>query len=954
MLSVLWISIQSTAQIEIIEKVFASRPTNFRSEIEIIDTIAFFYVYDVEGGATTYNLDETTFGTEDFKFFLVYRHKTLNKCGLIIYDEKASHFTEPVCDSIYFIKAKDYVFTEGYNPDGSYSSTYKASKLNFIFGYKDKKSELWEIGFADANYYSKKIGEVEREIFKAVTFSEITVDEYYTTVYGVFANLRTNEIVSSAILNTELVALEAYAYHYDYYEYEYDSYSEEGDVITAPTFESRLLYSPVEIIYIKSGDTISELVNYSYVEVSDKAAKNKVVPDNFNGVWKTAEGAPEEPLYLMIEGDDVLTDLGIYAFTVDTYDETFEVATLNWGDMLKRLNLPANDLQKFESIWQGPRTEVDFIGTTSWNQMSRFKDFIIQNDENLVHIYFDVDIENKVVVGMQTYYPQKVYSDFVTAYYDELLYTTIYKNGKEEIYDLNSTNPEYSFYNYTISVAEKNINKEGDLILTDESLGSVKIKSYSTGNYSVGKIKISWIGNEKFNESSKIVSSESMPFKILDEANNVLVDDVSSLYLDNVQGLSLFVITDSDLKTGILGPDGKWLVKKEYETINILSPSVSYTEYYSSVRNFPVFFAIYQNGKCGLLDSKGSLAVPIEFDYIEACKNNIITVKNGLMGIYTFDGKKILDNEYLIQGYYGLATDCYSLDIYGDGAKVLSKNSLSGIVDKDFNVLVPFEYTSLTTTTDTKIFIAVNQDGKVGLINSQNEEIVEFEYDFISPFEYYPNRFVVGRDQKQGAIDVEGNILIPIEHFAIQPSSDWGSNIILTYNEYYMTNAIDTMGRSIIESGCYYLYYYPAHEIISCGNDVTFNFYDRSGNLLYSKISSNIDPYNAYDNIQVAPNWNGTQEDPIYGAFDLLTGAELMPYEFESLYPIWIDTQMYFVGTKNGKIGIYSMSGEELVKPKGTYLDNYFYEYLEDGSIGYYVEISNKKGKSKIIQLPEQ
>ena len=953
-LTIVLSSFQSFSQVEIIEKVFGSKPLNFRSEIEIIDTITTFRAMS-DGYESTFALDNTMFGAEDFKFILIYRHKTLNKCGLIVYGEKKFHATEPVADSIYFVKANEYLYTEYTDEDGNYISSYKAGKLNFIFVQKDEGDEFWEVVYTDQNYTSKNVGKLERAILKAVSFSENTVEEYSSVVTAVFADLKTNKIINSSVLNANLVALEVYAYHYDYYGYEYEAgyveepYSDGG--ISPTTFETRLNYSPVEILYMTSGDTISQLLNYSYVEASEKSAKVKVVPESFSGAWKSIETVNDYSQYIIIEEDDVLTDVGLYAFVTDAYDNLFEVSTLSWNEVLQRLSLDVENQKKLETMWQGSKSEISFISSTSWLIINRYKDFILQNNDNLIHIYFEADIENKLSVGMQTYLPQKIYSDLVTVHYDDLNYLTVYENIKGETLDMYAAGADVYYYSATLAVSEKNIDKSGNLILTNESMGSITLKNYTAGNYYVGQVKVSWVGEEKFGEGVKVIGMKTMPYKILDEANNVLADDVTSLLIENVAGFNLYQIYDSKFKCGILGPDGTWLVKKQYDAVSIVGTNYSYDYYYSS-RSFPIYFLVYENDKCGLIDTKANWLAPMGFDYIETCQEGIITVKNNKVGIYSYDGKKILDNEYLIQGYYGLSTDCYSLDMYHKGPKVFSKNGLSGVLDKEFNPIIPFEYTSLFLTSDMKNFIAVNQDGKSGIIDINNKIIVPFEFDFITPFDFVPNRYVVGKDQKQGVIDSEGNILIPIEHYAVQTSSDWYSNVVLIYDENYLTNAIDTTGKSIIQSGCGYIYYYPAYDLFYCGTDINFNFYNRAGNLLYTKLTYYIDPYSAYETVQVYQEARDDGKEARNGAFDLLTGADVMPLEYESIYPIYIDMQIYFVATVKGKIGIYKMNGEEIIKPKGTYLDNYFYEYQDDGTFKYFVEISNKKGKSSIIEIP--
>jgi hypothetical protein len=942
------------AQADVIDKVFSDKPVNFRSEIEIVDTLLFdHYYYDPYEG---YAYD-SYFGAEDFEHFLIYRHKTLNKLGLIVYGETDTKYTEPAADSIYYIKARDNNYNEVYDEQGNFLSyNYVANNLYFGFSTSGKEN-IWKLDFTDGQYHMADLGVAQKGIFKAVGFSRVADDEYTTLVNAVFANVSTNEIVSSAVLNENFVYANAYYYDYSYYgdyyyegEYEYTEEVTEETGYDNGTFETSMNYSPVVFTYFMQGDTISELIDGRYLDYTADPFKN-VVPEDFEGAWKF-DG--EYETYVIISDDNVMNDYASIVSIIDGYEGMYEVATLSWDEMIKKTGMNKETQAQLENSWTGPKADVRFIATTGFLVQTRFREFFIQNNENLVHVTIDYDGASGVTWGIDQYKPEKVYSDYIVASYDPYTYVTTYQNMSQKPYDLMSAGVEYYYYDM-LGADERNTDKQGNLVLTSESLGTINFKGYTAGNYYLGKIKVSWVGGPEFGEGSKVVTLSNEPYKILDETGKVLADDVATMYVETVQGLNLLMITGSDGKMGVLGPDGNWLVKRDYQYVGIQSASSSsYNDYYyyETTRSFPIFFMIGQDSKFGLMDTKGNWVVPMSYDNVEMCSKDIIVTKDGMIGIYSREGKKILDPEYLAAGYYGGGyTDCYSLDSYMQyGLRILLKGDKVGALNDEYQTVIPFEYTSLTPLGEDKI-IAINADNRSGMINMAGEVLVPFDYEMIYAVDYVVDRYVVTKDGKQGIIDGDGNVLIPIQYQSIQSTADWVNNFLLVYDENYYTNAIDTTGVSIIESGCLYIYYYPDYAIFSCGVESNYSFYDRSGNLLYAKISSYIDPYNAYENVQIIPD--SDYENPKFGAFDLSTGEEILPNEFETIYPIWISDQMFLVGQKNGKIGIYDRTGKMLVKPKGTYLDNYFYDYKEDGNYGYFVEISNKKGKSKIIELQD-
>jgi hypothetical protein len=127
------------AQSQIIDKVFPNLSVEKRAQLEIVDTFVYDYMHWDNYNYYEY---ETSFGLDDFEFFLIYRHKELNKVGLIVYGKDNYYATDAVADSIYLIKPKDLEYLESYDDQGNYLAGYVAKSLYFGFESADKPVEL--------------------------------------------------------------------------------------------------------------------------------------------------------------------------------------------------------------------------------------------------------------------------------------------------------------------------------------------------------------------------------------------------------------------------------------------------------------------------------------------------------------------------------------------------------------------------------------------------------------------------------------------------------------------------------------------------------------------------------------------------------------------------------------------------------------------------------------------
>lgn len=55
---------------------------------------------------------------------------------------------------------------------------------------------------------------------------------------------------------------------------------------------------------------------------------------------------------------------------------------------------------------------------------------------------------------------------------------------------------------------------------------------------------------------------------------------------------------------------------------------------------------VIKDTKYGIINKSGGLILNTEYDYIEAAENNLVTLKNNIINVYDYTGKKLTSDEY--------------------------------------------------------------------------------------------------------------------------------------------------------------------------------------------------------------------------------------------------------------------------------------------------------------------
>lgn len=203
-------------------------------------------------------------------------------------------------------------------------------------------------------------------------------------------------------------------------------------------------------------------------------------------------------------------------------------------------------------------------------------------------------------------------------------------------------------------------------------------------------------------------------------------DDEQKLNLKKVFGLIVIVVLIVFFVVGINN-----LLKKQTETTN----------YFSEVAYYPM----YQNGKWGVVNSKGEVVIEAEY-------GEMITVPDNKKAVFicTYE-VNYADNTYKTK-----AIDANNSQLYSsyNSVEVLSNYDSDNNIWNESNVL------------------RVEKDGKYGLINLDGAELVSCTYDKIEPIKGVRNSLIVQKDGLNGLVNNQGNIIIECQYAEIRALTD--------------------------------------------------------------------------------------------------------------------------------------------------------------------------------------
>lgn len=239
---------------------------------------------------------------------------------------------------------------------------------------------------------------------------------------------------------------------------------------------------------------------------------------------------------------------------------------------------------------------------------------------------------------------------------------------------------------------------------------------------------------------------------------------------------------------------------------------------------------VMNNNRYGIIDMKGRIIVPIEFDAVSDVNEGLFAVRQGafpasLSGYYDTTGKVALPFKYVdafpfyngkamvvvgasneqkkvfIDKQGNLIQEPYKAQPYqiigelSEGVKYFQQKGKWGYLNESDQIIIDAQYEEASVFKEELAFVKKN--GKYGFIDKNNKTIIPFKYDMTSAFDkgiaiVYTLQKTNDEFQSEkplfGLINKLGNTITPLQYDFIGLFSDEGLAIVKKGNNYSFIN----------------------------------------------------------------------------------------------------------------------------------------------------------------------
>ncbi|NIF05814.1 WG repeat-containing protein [Chryseobacterium sp. Tr-659] len=261
--------------------------------------------------------------------------------------------------------------------------------------------------------------------------------------------------------------------------------------------------------------------------------------------------------------------------------------------------------------------------------------------------------------------------------------------------------------------------------------------------------------------SKQIVNINAYPFLItrnkatgkyglIDTDENLISEEIYNEITPEYFDEKEYIYLTKNNKTTVFYKKDRQLYSHAFKYLNPLSNNL---------------FSVYNDKakKSGIVDLKGSMITPQEYDFIRdfmvSGKHFIYLKKGREEKLFNKDLENILGEGDQVLGFYPESLIIRKKDqYYRFSVKDYSMTELKGISwikrqdDEYFNVLNEYS----------KPLVCKNSDDLYGILDGKGTEIVPFIYEDIITFEDFENEFVVKKDGKYGVLNFQNEPLTDI------------------------------------------------------------------------------------------------------------------------------------------------------------------------------------------------
>lgn len=207
-------------------------------------------------------------------------------------------------------------------------------------------------------------------------------------------------------------------------------------------------------------------------------------------------------------------------------------------------------------------------------------------------------------------------------------------------------------------------------------------------------------------------------------------------------------------------------------------------------REFSNELIVVKDKKYGLIDNRGNVIYPVEYDKIYPMEGAYGVIKGNLYGAYFVESKKKLEPKY------------QAIDRLSSGTYRFTENNKQGLVGESGTVIIPplydqieriylYQYTANS-------LVKVKSGGKYGLITESNRTVLPTQYDFIEAWRDTLMAVGTQTPRKVGIIDTTGSFIIPADYKWIKQSPTYRSKTTVLADEQNRFHFVDDRYQFIL------------------------------------------------------------------------------------------------------------------------------------------------------------
>lgn len=294
---------------------------------------------------------------------------------------------------------------------------------------------------------------------------------------------------------------------------------------------------------------------------------------------------------------------------------------------------------------------------------------------------------------------------------------------------------------------------------------------------------------------------------------------------DIIDEKNVYLVVVENGKAGLV-KNKKNILNNEYEEIE-----------YNKINQL---FSIQKSSKQGVVNIQGKQVIPVEYDSILFSAETINAVKDGQVEIFNKEGKKQENTKYVSR--IQTQNENYIITIDEQGKY--------GVINKNDDILIKNNYQYIEYAFS-KYFIVTN-NGKVGILNDEGKAEVDFKYDIIQRIENTNTMQAI--DSATSTVDIydeNSKVSVSMESASVYTENDY-IKILSNTDRKYVNNSGKVLSNKEI---------FTSNTLFASSVDGKWGFVDKDGKVVVEHKYDMVTEFNSY-------GFAGVKVNDVWGVVD--------------------------------------------------------------------------------------